>query len=130
MRLFMKLAAIIIVILLMVQAVGAREDPDWIGPGGFLFPVKIWVEKFRLNFVFDQNEKVRGMLDLADERLREAESINNKSEEFKKDTDEYAAQLEDLQKFIEKGDINETEKIQIDIKRKIEDHRNRTKDFK
>src|SRR3972149_1421272 len=100
MRLFMKLAAIIIVILLMVQAVGAREDPDWIGPGGFLFPLKIWVEKFRLNFVFDQNEKVQGMLDLADERLREAKNIKNSSEDLKKATDEYAAQLEELQNFI------------------------------
>ena len=126
----MKLIAITVVILLMVQAVGAKEDSGWMGPGGFLFPMKIWVEKFRLNFIFDQNEKVQGMLDLADERLREAESMKNRSDEFKKATDEYAAQLEDLQKFIEKNDLNETGKIRIDIKGKIEDHRNRTKDLK
>lgn len=126
----MKLIGIILVILLMAQAVGAREDPGWMGPGSFLFPVKIWVEKFRLNFVLDQNEKVQGMLDLADERLMEAESIKNRSDDFKRATDEYATQLEDLQKFIEKNDINMTENIRIDIKGKIEDHRNRTKDFK
>ncbi len=126
----MKLVAVLVVILLMVQAVGAREDSGWIRPGSFLFPMKIWVEKFRLNFVFDQNEKVQGIFDLADERLREAESIKNRSEEFKRATDEYTAQLEDLQKFIEKNDLNETENIRIDIKRKIEDHRNLTKDFK
>ncbi len=126
----MKLIGIIVVILLMAQTVGAKEDSGWMGPGSFLFPMKIWVEKFRLNFVLDQNEKVQGMLDLADERLREAESIKNRSEEFKKAMGEYEAQLEDLQKFIEKNDINKTENIRIDIKRKIEDHRNRTKDFK
>jgi len=126
----MKLIAIIVAILLMVQVVGAKEDSGWMGPGGFLFPMKIWIEKFRLNFIFDQNEKVQGMLDLADERLREAESMKNGSDDFKRATDEYAAQLEDLQKFIEKNDLNETGKIRIDIKGKIEDHRNRTKDLK
>ena len=126
----MKLIAIIVAILLMVQVVGAKEDSGWMGPGGFLFPMKIWIEKFRLNFIFDQNEKVQGMLDLADERLSEAESMKNRSDDFKRATDEYAAQLEDLQKFIEKNDLNETGKIRIDIKGKIEDHRNRTKDLK
>jgi len=126
----MKSFAILVVILLMVQAVEAREDSGWIGPDSVLFPFKIWIEKFRLNFVFDQNEKVQGMLDLADERLKDVESITNRSDKLKSATDEYIAQLEDMQKFIEKNDINMTENIRIDIKRKLENHSNRTKEFK
>jgi hypothetical protein len=126
----MKPVAIIILVLLFAQTVDAREDPAWIGPDSVLFPLKIWVEKFKLNFVFDHDEKVQGMLDLADERLREAESMENRSEEFKRSADEYTAQIEELQDFIDKNNINDTKNIQVDIKRKLENHMNRTKTFK
>ena len=126
----MKIFAIIVVIFLLAQVVDAREDTGLLGPDGFLFPMKIWVEKFKLNFVFDQNEKMEKMLDLADERLKEAESLRNNSEAFDRARDEYKSQLEDLQKLIEKNETNKTEKMRIDIIRKMEDHRNRTKDFR
>lgn len=126
----MKIYAIIVVIFLLAQVVDAREDTGLLGPDSFLFPLKIWVEKFKLNFVFDQNEKMERMLDLADERLKEAESLRNSSEAFDRARDEYKTQLEDIQKLIEKNETNKTENIRIDIIRKMEDHRNRTKDFK
>lgn len=125
----MKIFAIIVVIFLLAQVVDAREDTGLLGPDSFLFPLKIWVEKFKLNFVFDQNEKLERMLDLADERLKEAESLRNNSEAFDRARDEYKTQLEDLQKLIEKKETNKTEKMRIEIIRKMEDHRNRTKDF-
>lgn len=73
----MRLVAIIIAGLLLAQTGIAQEESGRIEPGNFLYHLKIWLEKFSLNFVFNQTEKARRMLDMADKRLTEAETMEN-----------------------------------------------------
>ncbi len=123
----MRLATITIIVLLFAQTGAASGDSGWAGPDSFFYPVKIWMEKFSLNFVFNQTEKTRGMLDLAEERLREAESMGNSSKAYERAMDEYVGQLEELHSIITKDTLNESKEIRVDIKEKIGDHVNRTK---
>ncbi len=125
----MKIAAIIITILLLVQVGAAREAFGLTGPDGFFYPLKIWIEKLSLGLVFNQTEKAQKMLDLADERLKEAEEMENGSEAFEKAMDEYTDQLQEFQDFIINGSENRTRNISVNIKQKIEDHANRTKAY-
>ncbi|VVB94419.1 Uncharacterised protein [uncultured archaeon] len=122
----MKIAAVIIVVLLLAQVGAAREDSSWVGPGSSFYPLKIWMEKFRLNFVFNQTEKTQTMLGLAEERLRDAESVQNNSEAFNSAMDEYASQLEEINNIIKNDTQNETKDIRVNITEKIEDHKKRT----
>lgn len=119
------IAAVVIVLILLSQNVTARSDP-LIDPESFFYPVKIWIEKFSLNFVFNQTEKTQKMLDMTDERLKEAEIAANNSKAFENAMKEYTDQLEELHDTIEKDTENRTENIRMDIKRKIEEQRNRT----
>lgn len=126
----MKIAVIIITILLLVQAGAARETSGLTGPDGFFYPLKIWIEKLSIGLVFNQTEKAQKMLDLADERLKEVEEMENGSEAFEKAMDEYTDQLQEFQDFIINGSENKTRNISVNIKQKIEDHANRTKAYK
>ncbi len=126
----MKIAAIIIMILLLVQVGAARETSGLAGPDSFFYPLKIWIEKLSIGLVFNQTEKAQKMLDLADERLKEVEEMENGSEAFEKAMDEYTDQLQEFQDFIRNGSENRTGNISINIKQKIEDHANRTKAYK
>ncbi len=125
----MKIAVVIITILLLVQVGAAREASGLTGPDGFLYPLKIWIEKLSIDLVFNETEKAQKMLDLADERLKEAEEMENGSKAFEKAMDEYADQLVEFQDFIGNGSENKTRNIGVNIKQKIEDHANRTKAF-
>ncbi len=123
----MKIIAILMAVLLLAQIAAAREDSGWIGPRSSLYPLKIWLEKFRLNFVFNQTEKTRIMLGLAEERLKDAERMENNSEAFSRAMDEYASQLEDINNIIKNDAKNETKNIRVNITEKIEDQKKRTK---
>jgi hypothetical protein len=92
--------------------------------------MKIWIEKFSLNFVFDKTEKTMGMLDLAEERLKEAESVDNSSLAYEKAMDEYAGQLKELQSIITRDTLNESKEIRVDIEKKIRNQMNRTNSIK
>jgi hypothetical protein len=126
----MKAIAILIVILLMAQSVEAKGNSGWISPDSFLYPLKVWMEKLSINLISSQEEKDLKMLDLAEERLTEAEEMKNNSEAFNKAMDEYTGQLEELQGVVEKNADNGTKKINADIKERIESHKNRTKALK
>ncbi|HEY9204277.1 MAG TPA: DUF5667 domain-containing protein [Candidatus Methanoperedens sp.] len=123
----MKIAAIIITALLITQTVAAKEDSVWIGPGSSFYPLKIWLEKFRLNFIFNQTEKTQTMLGLAEERLRDAERMENNSDAFRRAMDEYASQLEEINYIIKNDTQNETKNIRLNITEKIEEQQKRTK---
>ncbi len=116
----------------MLQTGAARESSGssgWISPDSFLYPLKIGLEKFSLNFVFNQTEKAQNMADLAEERLKEAESMEkeNNSKAFKKAMDEYADQLKDLQSIIVKADASGVNvNVQTNITEKIENQQKRT----
>jgi len=126
----MKITALIITILLLAQVGAAKETSGLTGPDGFLYPLKIWIEKLSIGLVFNQTEKAQKMLDLADERLKEVEEMENGSEAFEKAMDEYTDQLQEFQDFIRNGSENKTRNISVNIKQKIEDHANRTKAYK
>ncbi len=126
----MRAIAVVIVILLVVQSVEAKGDSGWAGPESFLYPLKVWMEKLSINLISSQEEKNLKMLDLAEERLAEAEEMENNPKAFEKAMDEYTEQLEELQGTIEKNADNGTKKINVDIKERIESHKNRTKDLK
>ena len=126
----MKITALIITILLLAQVGAAKETSGLTGPDGFLYPLKIWIEKLSIGLVFNQTEKAQKMLDLADERLNEVEEMENGSEAFEKAMDEYTDQLQEFQDFIINGSENKTGNISASIKQKIEDHANRTKIYK
>ncbi len=126
----MRAIAVVIVILLIVQSVEAKGDSGWVGPESFLYPLKVWMEKLSINLISSQEEKDLKMLDLAEERLAEAEEMENNSKAFEKAMDEYTEQLEELHGAIEKNAGNGTKKINVDIKERIESHKNRTKDLK
>lgn len=123
----MRSIAIIISIVLLVQAGAARGDPGWMGPESFLYPLKTWTEKFSLNFVFNQTEKDQKMLELAEERLKEVESIGNNTRAFERAMEAYADQLNELQEIMNRDTGNETRNVRIDIIERIENHKNRTK---
>ncbi len=124
----MKAVAILIAILLIVQSVEAKGDSGWIGPESFLYPLKVWMERLSINLISSQEEKDLKMLDLAEERLTEAEGMENNSKAFEKAMDEYTEQLEELHGAIDAD--NGTKKIDADIKERIESHKNRTKALK
>ncbi len=126
----MRAIAVVIVILLVVQSVEAKGDSGWLGPESFLYPLKVWMEKLSINLISSQEEKDLKMLDLAEERLAEAEEMENNSKAFEKAMDEYTEQLEELHGTMEKNADNGTKKINADIKERIESHKNRTKDLK
>ena len=126
----MKITALIITILLLAQVGAARETSGLTGPDGFLYPLKIWIEKLSIGLVFNQTEKAQKMLDLADERLKEAEEMEDGSKAFEKAMDEYTDQLQEFQDFIRNGSENKTRNISFNIRQKIEDHANRTKAYK
>lgn len=126
----MRLIAIIIAGLLLAQTGIAEEESGGIEPGNFLYPLKIWLEKFSLNFVFNQTEKAQKMLDMADKRLIEAETMENNTGAFEIAMGEYAEQLEELQDFIKRDTDNRTENTRSRIKGKIEEHKNRTRALK
>lgn len=126
----MRVVAVVIVILLVVQSGAAKGDSGWISPESFLYPLKVWMEKLSINLISSQEEKDLKMLDLAEERLAEAEEMENNSKAFEKAMDEYIEQLEELHGVIEKNADNGTKKINVDIKKRIESHKNRTKALK
>lgn len=126
----MRVVAVVIVILLVVQSGAAKGDSGWISPESFLYPLKVWMEKLSINLISSQEEKDLKMLDLAEERLAEAEEMENNSKAFEKAMDEYIEQLEELHGVIEKNADNGTKKINVDIKERIESHKNRTKALK
>lgn len=126
----MRVIAAIIVALLITQTGAAREDTGWAGPDSFLYPLKIWVEKFSLSLVTNQTEKDTMMLDLAERRLAEAEEFENDSRAFKRATEEYADQMEELHEIIKKDTDNATAHMRAGIKERIENHMNRTKALK
>lgn len=123
----MRTVAIMIVVILLIQTCAAREETIWIGPQNPVYPLKIWMEKFSLNFVFNQTEKAQKMLDMADERLTEAEMVENSSTAFGIAMNEYADQLGKLQEIIKKDTDDKTKNIRINIKEKIEEQKNRTR---
>jgi len=125
----MKLSAIILILILMTQTAYASDESVWVGPQNPLHPFKIWIEKFSLNFVFNQTEKTMRMVDLAEERLKEAKQVENNSLVFEKAMNEYADQLMEIEKITKKN-YNKSENININIIKKIEDQRNRVKTFK
>ena len=126
----MRAIAVVIAILLIAQSVEAKGDSGWVGPDSFLYPLKVWMEKLSINLISSQEEKDLRMLDLAEERLAEAEKMENNSRAFEKAMDEYTGQLEELQGVVEKNADNGTKKINTDIKERIESHKNRTKALK
>lgn len=126
----MKAVAVVIAILLIVQGVEAKGDSGWVSPDSFLYPLKVWMEKLSINLISSQEEKDLRMLDLAEERLDEAEEMENNSRAFEKAMDEYTGQLEELQGVVEKNANNGTKEINTDIRERIESHKNRTKDLK
>ncbi|SNQ62143.1 DUF5667 domain-containing protein [Candidatus Methanoperedens nitratireducens] len=126
----MRAIAVVIVMLLIVQSVEAKGDSGWVGPESFLYPLKVWMEKLSINLISSQEEKDLKMLDLAEERLAEAEEMENNSKAFEKAMDEYTEQLEELHGAIEKNADNGTKKINVGIKERIESHKNRTKNLK
>lgn len=126
----MRAIAVVIVMLLIVQSVEAKGDSGWVGPESFLYPLKVWMEKLSINLISSQEEKDLKMLDLAEERLAEAEEMENNSKAFEKAMDEYTEQLEELHGAIEKNADNGTKKINVGIKERIESHKNRTKSLK
>lgn len=54
----MRIIALVVLMILMVSTAAAGEDSDWAKPEGLFYPLKIWVEKLSLNFIFDQNENI------------------------------------------------------------------------
>lgn len=126
----MRAVAVVIAILLIVQSVEAKGDSAWVSPDSFFYPLKVWMEKLSINLISSQEEKDLRMLDLAEERLAEAEEMKNNSKAFEKAMDEYTEQLEELHGAIEKDADNGTKKIDADIKERIESHKNRTKALK
>jgi hypothetical protein len=125
----MRLSAIILILILMIQTAYASDESVWIGPQNALHPFKIWIEKFSLNFVFNQTEKTMRMVDLADERLKEAKEVENNSLVFEKTMNEYANQLMEIEKITKMNYTNKSDNININIIKKIEDQRNRVKSF-
>ncbi len=126
----MKIVAVIMAIILLAQIGAAVDGSSWLGPESFLYPLKLWIEKFSLNFVFNQTEKAQRMLDMAEERLNEAENMKNNSKAFDRAVKEYSNQLNELQNTIEKDVDNNTKNIRANITEKIEEHKNRTKVLK
>ncbi len=125
----MRIAGVMITVLLLIQTGVAREDSGWTGPESSVYPLKIWIEKLSLELVFNRTEKAQKMLDLADERLKEAEEMENGSKAFEKAMEEYTDQLEELKDFIKSDTDNKTENIHVNIKQKIQNHTNRTGSF-
>ncbi|NJD77160.1 MAG: hypothetical protein FIB08_08725 [Candidatus Methanoperedens sp.] len=126
----MRAFAIIVIVLLLAQAGVAREESVSIGPDNFLYSFRIWMEKFSINFISNQTEKTQRILDLADERLREAEMMENNSLAFERAMDEYTSQLEELQSIINADAYDENRSIHVNITEKIEDQAKRTKALK
>ncbi len=126
----MKVFAIMIAVFLLAQSGMAREESGFIGPDNSFYSFKIWMEKFSLNFISNQTEKTQKMIDLAEERLRDAEMMENNSRAYERAMDEYAKQLEELQSTIKKDVNNKTKDIQINISEKIENQTKRTKSLK
>ncbi len=127
-----RAVALSVAVLLLLQTGAARESSEssgWISPDSFLYPLKIGLEKFSLNLVFNQTEKAQKMVDLAEERLKEVESMEkeNNSKAFKNAMDEYADQLKDLQSVVVKADASGVNvNIQTNITEKIENQQKRT----
>lgn len=126
----MRIIALLVCVILMISAAAAGEDSDRADPEGLFYPLKIWMEKLSLNFIFDQNEKDWRMLDLAERRLEEAEGSENDSRAFERAMEEYAGQLEELNDIVKKDTDNATTNMRARIKERIENHTNRTKALK
>lgn len=124
----MRLSPIILILILMTQTAYASGESVWVGPQNPLHPFKICIEKFSLNFVFNQTEKTMRMVDLADERLKEAKEVENNSVVFEKAMNEYAEQLMEIEK-ITKMNYNKSGNININVIKKIDDQRNIVKSF-
>ncbi len=126
----MRVFAIIIAVLLLAQFGMAREDSVSIGPDNFLYSFKIWMEKFSVNLVSNQTEKTQRILDLTEERLKEAEMMENNSLAFERAMGEYTGQLEELQSMIKTDSYNKNRSIHVNITEKIEGQAKRTKALK
>ncbi len=126
----MKIAAVMIAFLLVVQTGSASVGSGFMGPDSFLYPLKIWIDKLSINLAFNQTEKAQKMIELADKRLKEAEEMRNSSNAFKKAMGAYTDQLEELQDFMKNGTENKTIDIYGNIKQKVENQTNRTKVLK
>lgn len=124
----MKLYAIFLILIIITQTAYASDESNGIGPQNNLYPFKIWFEKFSLNFIFNQSEKTMRMVDLAEERLKEAKEVENNSLVFEKVMNEYSDQLMEIEK-ITKMNPNKSGNININIIKKIEDQRNIVKTF-
>ncbi len=123
----MRTSAIILILILMTQTAYASDGSIWIGPQNAFYPLKIWIEKFSLNFIFNQTEKTMKMVDLAGERLAEAKEVENSSSAFEKAMNEYADQLMEIENITKTH--NRSEIINNNIIKKIEGQRNIVKAF-
>lgn len=126
----MRVIALIVFMILMINVASAEESSDWAKPGGIFYPLKILMEKLSMNFIFDQNEKDQKMLEFTERRLAEAEEFKNDPSAFERAMDEYADQLEELHGIIKNDTDNSTADMRARIKERIEDHTNRTKALK
>ncbi|MCX9011268.1 MAG: hypothetical protein OIN66_09110 [Candidatus Methanoperedens sp.] len=66
--------ALMVFMILMINAVAAGENSGRAKPDGIFYPLKIWMEKLSLNFIFDQMEELNGIIkkdtDNATENMR------------------------------------------------------------
>jgi len=124
----MKSIILILVILLAipisVQAQDELPNPG-ITPDNILYPVDVFFDDVGLVLTFDEEAKFNKQLQIAEERLAEAQAMNriNNTEATQKAVEEHARIMERIQVRINiSDDPNENFELQLQLEEKLRNH--------
>jgi len=95
----------------MALADGVQPYRGWIGADSPFYSMKVNMQKLGVMLTLDNTEKLKKQMQLADERLSEAQAmaLANNTGALEAALDEYETELDELNRTTEAPDINETE---------------------
>ncbi|MCK4666000.1 hypothetical protein KAU33_04580 [Candidatus Dependentiae bacterium] len=120
----MLVLVILLAIPTSVQAQDELPNPG-ITPDNILYPVDVFFDDVRLVFTFGEEAKFNKQLQIAEERLAEAQVMNriNNTEATQKAVEEHARIMEQVQVRVNVSDnLTENLKLQLQMEEKLRIH--------